>query len=218
MQLSKVFLWGLVISFLGSIPLGALNLIITYISVSNGVASAMLFAAGCILSELIFVRLAVVSMNWISQRRKLFKTLEWATLIVILVLSFFSFRAALIGTGFSQAMPVNIRYPFWSGVLLSALDPMKIPFWFLWSTFLMGNGILVPQNRYYNLYVTGIGFGSLLGFMVFIFGGIYLISTIKTHQDAINCVIGIVLLVTAIIQFYRIIYPKQRKSGLMMAE
>ena len=211
MPLIKVFGWGLLISFLGSLPLGPLNLVTTYLSFANGAEGAILFAAGCILAELIFVRLALISMNWISQRRKLFKTLEWITLMIILALAFLSFSAAINGTAFSQVMPVNIKYPFWSGVLLSTLDPMKIPFWFLWSTFLMGNKILLPQNSYYNFYVIGIGFGSLLGFMVFIFSGIYLISTIKTHQDAVNWVVGVVLLLTVIIQFYRLIYKKDLK-------
>ena len=209
MPLIKVFGWGLVISFLGSLPLGALNLITTYVSVSNGINAAFFFAAGCIFSELIFVRLALISMKWISQRQRLFKTLEWITIIIILAIAFFSFNAAIRGTGFSQAMPVNIKYPFWSGVLLSAIDPMKIPFWFLWSTFLMGNKILLPKSNHYNPYVIGIGFGSFLGFIIFIYGGIYLIKTIKTHQNLVNWAVGGVLLLTVIIQFYKLTSRKR---------
>lgn len=208
MRLGKIFFWGLVISFLGSLPLGALNLITTYVSVSRGATAAILFAAGCILSELIFLRLALTAMSWLSQRKKLFKILEWITIIIILALAIFSFSAAIRRTGFTSAMPASIRYPFWSGVLLSAMDPMKIPFWFLWSTVLMGNKILLPKSSYYNSYVLGAGFGSLFGFMVFIYSGIYLISTIKTHQDLINWTIGGVLTITAAISVYRALCSK----------
>ncbi|MBX9784759.1 MAG: hypothetical protein K2X48_15835 [Chitinophagaceae bacterium] len=52
--LIKIFSWGLLISFLGSLPLGPLNLITTYVSVSKGTGAGFAFAAGCILSELIF--------------------------------------------------------------------------------------------------------------------------------------------------------------------
>ena len=207
-RLYKVFFWGSLISFLGSLPLGALNLVTTYISVSKGAKDAILFSTGCIFSELIFVRLALTAMNWISQRQKLFKILEWVTIVIILALATFSFKAALQGKGFSSTIPADIKYPFWSGVLLSALDPMKIPFWFLWSTFLMGNKILVPNKNYYNFYVAGIGFGSLFGFMVFIYGGIYLISTIKSHQDLINWIIGGILIITAAISIYRTLRNK----------
>lgn len=215
MQLCKILFWGLIISFLGSLPLGLLNLFTTYISVSKGTLAGLTFAMGCIVSELIFVRLALLFMNWISQRQKLFKILEWITIAIILALAIFSFNAAIQKTGFTSAMPTNISHPFLSGLLLSALDPMKIPFWFLWSTFLMTNNILIPKPRNYNFYVVGIGLGSLLGFLIFIYGGNYLIGTIKTHQDVINWIIGSILLVTVIIQIYRLNRAAKKGSTLI---
>lgn len=199
----KIFTWGMIISFLGSLPLGPLNLFTVYISVSKGVDAGLAFCLGCIISELIFVRLALISMNWLSKRQKLFKTLEWITIVIIVTLAIFSFYAALNKTGFTSAMPVNIQHPFLSGILFSALDPMKIPFWFLWSTFLISNKTLITENKYYNFYVVGIGVGSFFGFLLFIYGGNYLVGTIKTHQDIINWTIGGILLLTAIIQTYR---------------
>lgn len=202
--LIKVFSWGLLISFLGSLPLGPLNLITTYVSVSKGTSAGFAFAAGCILTELIFVRLALISMEWISRKQQLFKALEWVTILIILTLAGYSFIAAFKQTGFSSAMPANIKFPFLSGVAISALDPMKIPFWFLWSTFLLGKKILIHENIFYNYYTAGIGIGSLLGFILFIYGGNYFIGSIKTHQDIINWTIGCVLMITAIIQVYRL--------------
>lgn len=201
--LIKVFSWGLLISFLGSLPLGPLNLITTYVSVSMGIGAGFAFSVGCILSELIFVRLAVISMEWISKRQQLFKVLEWITIIIILTLAVFSFIAASRQTGFTSAMPANIKFPFWYGVTISALDPMKIPFWFLWSTFLLSKTILIPESKFYNYYTAGIGVGSLLGFMLFIYGGSYFISSIKSNQYIINWIIGTVLMITLIIQVYR---------------
>lgn len=200
----------MVISFLGSLPLGPLNLITTYVSVSKGTGAGFAFAVGCILSELIFVRLAVISLEWISRRRQLFKVLELMTILIILSLAGFSFIAALRQTGFTSAMPANIKFPFWSGVTISALDPMKIPFWFLWSTFLIGNKILVSQSKFYNYYVAGIGAGSLFGFLIFIYGGNYLIDTFKHHQDTVNWMIGSILLITVILQYYRMIHRKEK--------
>ena len=203
-SLIKIFSWGLLISFLGSLPLGPLNLITTYVSVSKGTGAGFAFAAGCILSELVFVRVAVISMDWISKRQQLFKALEWITIIIILTLAVFSFIAAIRQTGFTSAIPANIKFPFWYGVAISALDPMKIPFWFLWSTFLLSKGILILESNFYNYYTAGIGAGSILGFMLFIYGGSYFIGSIKSNQYIINWIIGAVLMATAIIQVYRL--------------
>jgi len=207
-SLIKVFSWGLLISFLGSLPLGPLNLITTYVTVSTGTVAGFAFAAGCILTELIFVRLAVVSMEWISRKQRLFKTLEWITILIILILAVYSFIAAKKHTGFASAMPADIKFPFWSGVAISAVDPMKIPFWFLWSSFLLGKKILIPESSFYNYYTAGIGVGSFLGFIIFIYGGDYFISSIKSNQYIINWIIGAVLLATAGIQVYRYFNPK----------
>lgn len=206
--LIKVFSWGLLISFLGSLPLGPLNLITTYVSVSNGTIAGFAFAAGCILTELIFIRLAVISMEWIRRKRRLFKALEWVTILIILILAVYSFIAASKHTGFASAMPGEIKSPFWSGIAISAVDPMKIPFWFLWSSFLLGKKILIPERNFYNYYTAGIGVGSLLGFIIFIYGGNYFIGSIKSNQYIINWIIGAVLLVTAGIQVYRFFNPK----------
>ena len=206
--LIRIFSWGLLISFLGSLPLGPLNLITTYVSVAKGENAGFALAAGCILSEIIFVRLAVISMEWISKRQQFFKVLEWLTIILILILAVFSFIAGYRQTGFTSAMPANIKFPFWYGVAMSALDPMKIPFWFLWSTFLLSKSILIPKRNFYNYYTAGIGIGSLLGFMLFIYGGSYFISAIKSNQYILNWIIGAVLLATAIIQVYRLFNPK----------
>lgn len=210
--LIKVFSWGLLISFFGSLPLGPLNLITTYVSVSKGTGAGFAFAAGCILAELIFVRLAVLTMEWISHKRQLCKALEWITILIILTLAIYSFIAACKHTGFASAMPVNITFPFWSGVAISALEPMKIPFWFLWSSFLLGRKILIPESIFYNYYTAGIGVGSLLGFMIFIYGGNYFISSITSNQYIINWIIGSVLMVTASMQLYRFFNGRVAKT------
>jgi len=133
----------------------------------------------------------------------LFKALEWVTIVIILTLAVFSFIAASRQTGFTSAMPANIKFPFLYGVAISAFDPMKIPFWFLWSTFLLSKTILIPGMNFYNYYTAGIGIGSLLGFMIFIYGGSYFIGSIKSNQFIINWIIGTVLMITVIIQVYR---------------
>lgn len=201
--LIRILFWGMLISFLGSLPLGPLNLFTTYISESKGIAAAFEFGAGCIIVELIYVRITLKGMNWLQNRKKLFKFLEWISVIIITGLAIFCFYAAYKNLGFISGMTAVVKYPFLSGLLFSLLEPMKIPFWFVWTTFLFSNKSLLPVSKYYNNFVAGIGLGSLFGFIPFAFAGNFLITTIKTHQQNINLVTGIILLITALIQVYR---------------
>ena len=213
----KILFWGLLISFLGSLPPGTMNIAATHISIAQGRWPAMGYAFGSMLAEIIIVRMALVSMGWLSGRQKIFRLLEYFTTALLMILAIGSFIAAYKMTGFSNAVPLLSFNPFWSGVFLSVTNPLHIPFWLGWSTVLMNKGILQPQPTQYNWYVAGIGAGTILGFMVFIFGGTYFVAKITAHQDLLNLAIGIILLITAVLQLKKIItVPVNVRYGKMM--
>ena len=216
-KIFKVIAAGLGISFLGSLPLGTMNVAATHISIQLGTGAGLIYALGSMLVEIIVVRVALVGMHWLAKRHKIFSMLELFTVALMLALSIASFIAAYNMTGFSNSLQSNALPPFWAGVLLSATNPLHIPFWLGWSTVLMDKKILLPQQRQYNYYVLGIGIGTMLGFMVFIYGGNYLVSQITGHQNLLNWAIGIVLLLTALIQIKKIVMvPASVRYGKML--
>ena len=93
--LLKIFLVGMLVSFLGSLPLGTLNIAAMQISVSDGIRAALLFSIGSLLAEIIYVRLSLVAMDWIRKQERILKILEWVTLGIVVALAAASFYAAL---------------------------------------------------------------------------------------------------------------------------
>ena len=81
MNYRKIFFTGLLISFLGALPLGTLNVAAMQISVSDGIVPAFYFGFGALLVEIIYVRLSLVAMDWVRKQKTLFRWLEWLTLI-----------------------------------------------------------------------------------------------------------------------------------------
>ena len=127
-SLFRVGWYGFFISFLGSLPICTMNVVATNIAVRNGVYTAMTYAVGSMLVEIIYVRAALVAMDWFQKRHKIFRLFEWFTVIVILALAGGSFMAAIQMKTFSAALPeISIR-PFLLGALLSATNPLHIPF------------------------------------------------------------------------------------------
>ncbi|HMW27624.1 MAG TPA: LysE family transporter, partial [Ferruginibacter sp.] len=94
-KLLRIFLWGLLISFLGSLPLGTLNIAAMQIGIQESVANALYFSLGSLLVEMIYVRISLVGVDWVRKQEKLMKAMEWFTLIIILALAAGSFMAAL---------------------------------------------------------------------------------------------------------------------------
>jgi len=204
-KLFRVSFWGMLVSFLGSLPLGTMNVTVTQISVQRGVTDGFAFAIGSMLIEVLIVRVALVSMKWLAKQHRLFRLLEYVTTSIILFLAIASFVAAYRMTGFASSLPIQTIKPFWTGTFLSLTNPLHIPFWLGWSSVLMNKNILKPSPAQYNWYVVGIGLGTIFGFMVFIYAGNFLVLQIQQHQTLLNCIIGIVLLITAIIQVKKMV-------------
>jgi threonine/homoserine/homoserine lactone efflux protein len=201
----KILSIGLLISFLGSLPLGTMNIVATEISIQLGKAAAILFCVGAVVIEIMYVRLALTAMDKIVKHPVLFRFCEWLSVIMILVLATASFIAAKHFAGLGHALPVNVSHPFLFGVLLSATNPLHVTFWFGWSTILIDKGILIPKPINYNLYIAGIGLGSITGYLVFIEGGNYIINKLRVNQQTLNWLIGAVLFLTGIVQLIKII-------------
>jgi threonine/homoserine/homoserine lactone efflux protein len=208
MGLVKVFFWGMIVSFLGSLPLGTLNVAAMQISVQESISNAIYFSLGSLLTEMIYVRISLVGINWIRKQKVLLKWMEWIALGIVLALAAGSFIAATHEHHAKNVILNNNMHRFFLGLLLSSISPMQIPFWFGWSTVLFSKNILQPKNSFYNLYILGIGLGTLTGNCVFIFGGKYIVEKLDANQNILNWVIGGIFALTAIIQFMRILLHK----------
>ncbi|HEX4876892.1 MAG TPA: LysE family transporter [Chitinophagaceae bacterium] len=206
--LLKIFFTGMLISFLGSLPLGTLNIAAMQISVSSGVTAAILFSLGSLLVEIIYVRISLVAMDWIRKQEKILKALEWVTLLIVTALAVSSFYAAM-HPKIEKNIVLDSPLPkFVLGLVMSAVNPVQIPFWFGWSTVLFTKKVLYPRQDHYNTYIFGIGIGTFIGNCIFIFGGLLIASKINNNQHILSWVIGGIFAVTAIIQLWKIVKKK----------
>jgi threonine/homoserine/homoserine lactone efflux protein len=204
----KILLWGFLISFLGSLPLGTLNIAAMQIGITDGISPAIWFAAGSLTAEIIYVRLSLVAMDWVRRQDKILKALEWLTVIIVLALAISSFWAAITPQGEKNVLLSNTMHRGLLGFTMSALNPVQIPFWFGWSTVLFTKNILKPGILNYNIYIIGIGVGTFLGNCIFIFGGRLMVDQLNASQTTLNYIIGSVFLITGLLQLLRI-YKKK---------
>ena len=86
MGLVKVFFWGMMVSFLGTLPLGTLNVAAMQISVQESILNGIYFSCGSLLTEMIYVRISLVGINWIRKQKVIFKWMEWIALAIVVAL------------------------------------------------------------------------------------------------------------------------------------
>ena len=198
----------MLISALGTLPLGTLNIIAMQLSVAEGYVQACCFAFGVALVELIYVRISLVGMDWVRKRKNIFKWLDWIAILIVAGLAVASFIAASKPQATHNAFISNHMNRFFFGLMLSAINPVQIPFWFGWSTVLFSKKVLEPSNKHYNFYTIGIGLGTLIGHSVFIFSGQLFARTLERNASIVNYVVGSVFTITAIIQVVKILQHK----------
>jgi len=208
-KLIRIFFWGMIISFLGSLPLGTLNIAAMQIGIQESIRAALYFSIGSLLVEMIYVRISLVGIDWVRKQERLMKIMEWITLGIVLALAIGSFAAAMKHGGKAQNVFLDNRmHRFLLGMFMCAINPVQIPFWFGWSTVLFTKKILEPVKAQYNSYIIGIGIGTLMGNCVFIFGGKWLVQKISNSEQYLNWVIGGIFTITAIIQLWKILTHK----------
>jgi threonine/homoserine/homoserine lactone efflux protein len=189
--------------------MGTLNVTAMQIGIQESIENALLFALGSLTVEMIYVRISLVGIDWVSRQVKLMRAMQWITLAIIISLAVGSIMAALHPSdAVKNVVLQNKLHRTLLGMFMCAINPVQIPFWFGWSAVLFSKKILQPMAAQYNSYIVGIGIGTLMGNCVFIFGGRFLVKHIQNSQAYLNWVIGAIFTVTAFIQLYKILKGK----------
>lgn len=193
---AKIGFSGLLVSFLGALPLGTLNITAFDIAASQSLTSAMWFAAAVVLVELIVVRLTLFGNERLQFGERLSNYLIPFGIALLLYLAITSFMASaqISEMGSKVNLLPQINSAFILGFLLSALNPLHIPFWMTWNKVLASKRILETSKKSYTLYITGIGIGSLMGLGVFIFAGKYIFTNYESYGMITNLLMGLLYL------------------------
>jgi len=203
----EVFFAAMLISFLGQLPFGNMNLTATQLAVQEGYGNAWKYSIGIVLIEMIYLRLALTAMDWVVGHRVLFTIMSWLTVVVFLGLGILSLIMARKQAKEKKGLLLNNKLNrFFLGVSVSLINPAQIPFWFIWTTYLIDNKVLQTSALYFNLFTGGAAIGSLAGFAVYMYGGKWIIEKMKASNKQLNIFMGIVFIIASLFQLYNIFF------------
>jgi threonine/homoserine/homoserine lactone efflux protein len=209
MESLQVFLIGALISFLGQLPLGNMNLTATQISVQENFKNSWKYGLGIVIVEIIYLRLALTGMDWVVEHKQLFTIMGWITVVMFVGLGIMAFIIARKQPGAKKGLLLNNKMNrFLLGVIVSGINPAQIPFWFIWSTQLINSKALEPTTSQFNIFTAGAGIGSLAGLAVYIHGGKWIINKMKTSNRKLNVFMGIVFILAGLFQLYNMLFKK----------
>lgn len=203
-ELLIVFFLGWLVSFLGQLPLGNMSITATQIRIQEGLKPAYLYMWGVAIVEMIYLRIALTGMYLVFQHPSVFKAIGWITVLFFFILGILSTRSALKDHPEKKSVLLQNKVNrFVFGLLLSAMNPAQIPFWLLWSSYLLEWKLLHSTTLQFNIFTIGVGLGTITGLLTYIYGGNYLVTKLNVSTKTLNIIMGVVFFMASIAQFWK---------------
>ena len=168
MQTLKNIVVGFLVSFVGSIPLGYLNVFGFEIYTTKGISSTILYLLGVVVVEFFVIYLTLIFANRLAKNEKLTKYIQgFSVLFMVALAAVFYFGSNSESQNAGVLKTIGNNY-FFTGLFLSCLNFIQIPFWTGWNLYLLnGNYIEISKSRKY-FYVLGTVVGTFCGMIVLI--------------------------------------------------
>ena len=204
---------GFLVSFIGSIPLGYLNLIGYEIYSKKGFQNTIEYLLGVVFIEGIVIYLTLQFANFLTNQKKWIKRIDVFTIVFLLLLS----SSFFLKSDKTAAASVYTSYlPFFTGLVLSSFNFIQIPFWTGWNLYLVNSNYISAEKENKYFYVLGTLCGTFCGMLSLILGINYFSQSGSfINQVFISKAIPVVffgLAIFQLIQFYRKYYlDKNRK-------
>lgn len=179
MKILKNIFVGFLVSFVGSIPLGYLNIIGFEIYKRRGLEQTQYYLIGVVLIEFFVVLGTLLLAHKLNSNRFLLKFIEGFSVVFMFVLAYVFYTNA--NTSYSIPLFDGLYLNFTSlllGVFLSSLNFIQIPFWLSWNLYLVnGNYIEVSKSRKY-FYFFGTLAGTFCGMLILILSLYYFATNV----------------------------------------
>ncbi|MGA9270548.1 MAG: LysE family transporter [Lutimonas sp.] len=157
---------GFVMAYFSLVPPGMLNMTAVRTAIEKGRESGRWFALGAALVVIPQAFVALVFARFFADHPEVVERLNYAGIFVLFGLSvmfFLQARKKFKGEGKKRS-----GKSFWAGMLMSSMNMLAIPFYLVLSSVLENRGMLVTEQPYINLFVTGVFLGAFGLFMTYV--------------------------------------------------
>jgi threonine/homoserine/homoserine lactone efflux protein len=205
-NITVVFLLGLVFALIGVIPPGLLNMTAAKISLKEGHVRGIMFSIGACVVVLMQTYLASIFASYLSKHPEVIDILrQVAVVIFILITIYFLFIAK--STPKQQIDPkIKSKHSrFFQGVFLSAINMFPIPYQAYITITLASFGWMNFESTSIYSYVAGAVMGTFVMLYMYIFFFDRIKSKTLTSQKNMNRIIGGITGVIAVITLINII-------------
>jgi len=200
------------VSFIGSIPLGAINLTALQIYLQRDLKSVVYFSFATSAIEFVYSFFAIKGEGLISSNSSLDLFFNYISIVVLFVLgvtSLLSKSKVLSRKSLEEADNPNLPHPYIAslrkGFTLGLLNPLAIPFWIVMIGVLEKQNLIQTKSNFEVLsLMLGIGLGGWICVICFAFISGKIIQKKEFRLTVVNQIIGVIFLGLGIYQVYKL--------------
>ncbi|MDA9874992.1 LysE family transporter [Flavobacteriaceae bacterium] len=199
MEISIVFLLGLLFAFIGVIPPGMLNMSAAKISLKEGHIRGFVFSIGVCVTVGVQTYLALIFAKYLNQHPDVVDVLKRVALVLFVLISIYFFLLAK-----RQISPQKVdaskskKSRFFQGILMSALNVFPIPYQAYIVTTLLSYQLLSLDNLSIGSYIAGATSGSFVALYIYILFFDKIKNSKITSPKWMNYSIGIITAIVSI--------------------
>ena len=170
MKILKNIIVGFVVSFIGSIPLGYLNLIGYQIYFNSNISQLNLYLFGVLCIEAIVIYTTLKLSSKVAMNPKWKNYISIFSFIFLLGIALLTYNSSSNESNSLDKYNTYLSYSaFISGIILSCINVAQIPFWMSWNLYLTNENYIIAKGKAGLLYVLGTIAGTYFGMLAIIF-------------------------------------------------
>lgn len=170
MKALKNIIVGFLVSFIGSIPLGYLNIIGYEVYSRSGMDSLILYLFGVITVEAFVIYFTLIFADKLAHKKKLIKAIEIFSIFFMLLLAYTFYSQSKMEVSQQKDLKSYIEYsPYIIGIIFSGLNFIQIPFWTGWNLYLINSKYITAEGNLKWLYIVGTLSGTFFGMLLLVF-------------------------------------------------
>lgn len=198
MSLFTYFITALVLSSLGSIPVGIITLTITERTINKGFKSGLMIALGATIMEFVYTFIALYGLDFLNTNVQIGFSIKILATCIFFILGFYYLL--------KKSKPVKQTtlgfnyFDFFRGVLVGALNMLIIPFWIFLALWLKTQGFKFSDNTQILIFSFGAAIGAFSIFLIYIKLGKYVMTRMQRITMYTNKGVGSLFLILGIYQ------------------
>lgn len=176
MKAFKNIIAGFIVSFVGSLPLGYLNIIGVEVFSQLGMESLVSYLLGIIVVEAVVIYFTIIFSNQLAENKKLMKSIDFFAVFFLLLLAYLFYANSDQTNENHNYLSDYVQYsPFLIGMVLCGLNFLQIPFWMAWNLYLINAKYITISKKLKFHYI----FGTLVGTFWGMFAAILVMDSLS---------------------------------------